>query len=74
MEIFTVGGLVAVVVSTYGLRRAATSRQGFKLDARGLAAALAVGVAVGFAQAVPLMLMPVVFQYPMGTGSGSRCC
>jgi hypothetical protein len=28
-----------------------------------------VGVAIGFAQAVPLMLLPVVFQYPLNYGT-----
>jgi DHA2 family multidrug resistance protein-like MFS transporter len=62
------GGLAVVIVATIGLRRAAQFVTGLQLDARGIAAALVVGVAVGFAQAVPLMLIPVVFQYPMGFG------
>ncbi len=40
-----------------------------RLEKRGLGAALAVGVAVGFAQAIPLMLLPVVFEYPLRYGT-----
>ena len=36
--------------------------------ARPPSAAIAVGVTVGFAQMVPLMLLPVVFQFPLGYG------
>jgi hypothetical protein len=62
------GGAIVVVVATMRLRLATRHAAGLRLDARGVGAALAVGVAVGFAQAVPLMLIPVVFQYPMGYG------
>jgi DHA2 family lincomycin resistance protein-like MFS transporter len=50
------------------MRRIAEDVVSLRLDWRALGAALAVGVAVGFAQAVPLMLIPVVFQYPFGYG------
>ena len=34
------------------------------LDKRAVSAALAVGIAIGFAQAIPLMLLPVVISQP----------
>jgi len=68
--------LVLVVVGVVGLsslgwRRARTSHaiEALHLDRRALGAALAVGVAIGFAQAVPLMLLPVVFEYPLNYGT-----
>lgn len=61
----------ALGLSTLGWRRARTSQavEALRLDRRALGAALAVGVAIGFAQAVPLMLLPVVFEYPLGYGT-----
>ena len=63
-----VGG--ALGLATLGWRRARTAAavEALRLDRRALGAALAVGVAIGFAQAVPLMLMPIVFEYPLRYG------
>ena len=68
--------LVLIVAGTLGLatlgwRRARTAEavEALRLDRRALGAALAVGVAIGFAQAVPLMLLPVVFEYPLDYGT-----
>ncbi len=67
--ILIIGG--AIGISTLGWRRDRTAEavQALRLDRRALGAALAVGVAIGFAQAVPLMLLPVVFEYPLGYGN-----
>jgi hypothetical protein len=61
----------AVGLATLGWQRARTAQamEALRLDRRALGAALAVGVAIGFAQAVPLMLMPVVFEYPLNYGT-----
>jgi MFS family permease len=61
----------ALGLSTMGWRRARTvdASAALRLDRRALGAALAVGVAIGFAQAVPLMLLPVVFEYPLRYGT-----
>jgi MFS family permease len=40
-----------------------------RLDRRALSAALTVGIAIGFAQMVPLMLLPIVFEYPLRYGT-----
>ena len=61
-------GLVGVSTIALRMRRIAEDVVSLRLDWRAMGAALAVGVAVGFAQAVPLMLIPVVFQYPFGYG------
>lgn len=61
----------ALGLSTLGWRRARTAEavEALRLDRRALGAALAVGVAIGFAQAVPLTLLPVVFEYPLDYGT-----
>jgi MFS family permease len=64
-----VGGALALGTITIQFRRTAKEFGKLRLDGRGLGAALAVGVAVGFAQAVPMMLLPVVFEYPFGYGT-----
>ncbi len=64
-----VGGAVVLGTVIIRFRRTVTEWGQLRLDQRGLGAALAVGVAVGFAQAVPLMLLPVVFQYALGYGN-----
>ena len=58
-------------LSTLALRKARTREEveALRIDRRALGAALAVGVAIGFAQAVPLMLLPVVFEYPLDYGT-----
>jgi MFS family permease len=67
--ILVVGGTIGVTTVTLGLRRVGAEVKALRLDRRGIGAALAVGMAVGFAQAVPLMLLPVVFEYPLGYGT-----
>jgi MFS family permease len=64
-----VGGVLGL--ATIGLRRRRTLEavEALRLDRRALGAALAVGVAIGFAQAVPLMLLPIVFEYPLHYGT-----
>lgn len=63
-----VGGGAVVVALSFRFRRTVQMVEGLHLDTRGLGAALAVGVTVGFSQAIPLMLLPVVFEYPLGYG------
>jgi MFS family permease len=67
--VLIVGGALALVAVTAGTRRSAPDLDGLHFDRRGLAAVLAVGVTIGFAQAVPLMLLPVVFEYPLRYGT-----
>ncbi len=64
-----VGGVIGLATATIRFNRTSEEMARLRLDRRGLGAALAVGVAVGFAQAVPLMLLPVVFQYPFNYGT-----
>ena len=63
-----VGGITALGTILFRFRRTMVEWGQVRLDQRGVGAALAVGVAVGFAQAVPMMLMPVVFEYPFRYG------
>ncbi|MEA2026219.1 MAG: MFS transporter, partial [Chloroflexota bacterium] len=67
--VLIVGGALALSTMTYRFKRTSDALGDLPLDRRALGAALAVGVAVGFAQAVPLMLLPVVFEYPLGYGT-----
>jgi MFS family permease len=66
--ILIVAGAIGLSTLTLRARRTSELITGLHLDKRALGAALAVGVAMGFAQAVPLMLLPVVFQYPLQYG------
>ena len=63
-----VGGSLGLVFATLRFRKTGAEMARLRLDRRGLGAALAVGVAVGFAQAIPLMLLPIVFEYPFNYG------
>ncbi len=67
--VLIVGGGLALATMSYRFKRTSDALGDLPLDRRALGAALAVGVAVGFAQAVPLMLLPVVFEYPLGYGT-----
>ena len=67
--VLVVGGAVALATLTIRFNRTSRALGELKLDVRGLGAALSVGIAVGFAQAIPLMLLPVVFEYPLGYGT-----
>jgi MFS family permease len=62
-------GALALAMMTVRVNRMSKAMGALRLDTRGLGAALSVGMAVGFAQAVPLMLLPVVFEYPLGYGT-----
>jgi MFS family permease len=64
-----VGGAIALGAATLRFRKTKEEMARLSLDQRGLGAALAVGVAIGFAQAVPLMLLPIVFEYPFNYGT-----
>jgi hypothetical protein len=64
-----VGGSVGLGSISFRLGRTAKEMGTLRIDRRGLGAALAVGVVIGFAQAVPLMLLPVVFEYPLRYGT-----
>jgi hypothetical protein len=64
-----VGGTLGLSTVAFRSRRTVDAVTRLSLDRRALGAALAVGVGVGFAQAVPLMLLPVVFQYPLAYGT-----
>lgn len=63
------GGALGLATLTLRLGRTAQELEALRLDRRAVGAALAVGVAIGFAQAVPLMLMPVVFEYALSYGT-----
>lgn len=67
--VLIVCGAAALMVSTWSFRRGDRGVGGLVLDRRALGAALAVGVAVGFAQAIPLLSLPVVFEYPLRYGT-----
>ena len=63
------GGGIVLGALIYRWRGERTDWGRLRLDQRGLSAALAVGVAVGFAQAIPMMLLPIVFEYPFNYGT-----
>lgn len=63
-----VGGAAGLTASVFAARRSRDVLAQLGISARPLSAAIAVGVTVGFAQMVPLMLLPVVFQFPLGYG------
>ena len=67
--VLIVAGGIGFGATSLWLSRKGREVEGMHLDRRALVAALAVGVAVGFAQAVPLMLLPVVFEYALGYGT-----
>jgi MFS family permease len=67
--VLILGGAIGLVGVTAWTRRHVHDFGQLHVDRRGLAAVLAVGVAIGFAQAVPLMLLPVVFEYPLRYGT-----
>ena len=61
-----VTGLVSLVAA-YFVRRAAVAREaGFNVEIRPLSVALWVGVVVGFAQAAPMLQLPMFFQVIQG--------
>ncbi|MFV2062711.1 MAG: MFS transporter [Chloroflexota bacterium] len=64
-----VGGGIGLATLTFRFSRTSEAMGKLRLEKRGLGAALSVGIAVGFAQAVPLMLLPVVFEYPLRYGT-----
>jgi MFS family permease len=64
-----VAGALVLLTLLFRWRRTVVDWGRLRLDQRGLSAALAVGVAVGFAQAIPLMLLPIVFEYPFEYGT-----
>jgi MFS family permease len=61
-------GAIGTIGISFGFARSGADVGRLTLDKRAVGAALSVGVAIGFAQAVPMMLMPVVFEYPLGYG------
>jgi len=67
--VLIVGGALGLATIAFRWRRTTEAVEALRLDRRALGAALAVGVAIGFAQAVPLMLLPVVFEYSLGYGT-----
>lgn len=64
-----VGGALGLSTSTFRFKRSTELLGGLSFDRRALGTALVVGVVVGVAQAVPLLLLPVVFQYPLQYGA-----
>jgi DHA2 family multidrug resistance protein-like MFS transporter len=62
-------GLAGLSTLTWRLRRTRDQLSGLRLDMRALSAALAVGVVIGVAQAVPMMTLPIVFERAMGYGA-----
>ena len=67
--ILIVGGGIGLATIVLRFRRSVIEWGQLRLDQRGIGAALTVGMAVGFAQAVPMMLLPIVFEYPFGYGT-----
>lgn len=67
--VLVVAGLLGLAISSVRARRSRDLLRRLRFEQRPLGAALAVGIAVGFAQAVPLMLLPVVFQWVLGYGA-----
>jgi len=67
--VLIVGGGVVLSTIVFRLRRSIVEWGQLRLDQRGLGAALSVGMAVGFAQAVPMMFLPIVFEYPLDYGT-----
>lgn len=67
--LLVVGGAIGLAATTFRLGRAGDALGRLTLDKRAVGAALAVGVAVGFAQAIPLLLLPVVFEYAFHYGT-----
>jgi len=62
-------GAIGLGTLTIRLKRTRQLVAGLDLDVRGMGAALVVGVAVGFAQVVPLILLPSMFQYALDYGA-----
>jgi MFS family permease len=62
-------GVIGLGTLSYRLGRTSRLVAGLHLDQRALGAALAVGVAVGLAQAAPMMMLPLVFERVMGYGT-----
>ena len=58
-----VGGGVLVALLVRRHRRTPSEYQGANIKPRQLSAAVVVGGVVGFTQAIPLLLLPAVFQY-----------
>ena len=67
VALIVVGSAVLGTI-VFRFRRTVDDWGQLRLDQRGVGAALAVGVAIGFAQAVPLMFLPIVFEYPFDYG------
>jgi MFS family permease len=66
--VLIVGGAIGLMATVFAARRSKDMVVRLGLNPRPLSAAIAVGVAVGFAQMVPLMLLPIVFQFPLDYG------
>jgi MFS family permease len=62
------GGVATIGLLALRRRRDREALRGLALDRRTMAAALSMGVVVGFAQAVPLMVLPAIFQYVLVPG------
>jgi hypothetical protein len=67
--VLIIGGGAVLSTIVFRLRRSIVEWGQLRLDQRGLGAALSVGMAVGFAQAVPMMFLPIVFEYPLDYGT-----
>lgn len=62
-------GVIGLGTLSYRLGRTSRLVAGLHLDQRALGAALAVGVAMGVAQAAPMVMLPSVFERVLGYGS-----
>mgnify|MGYP001820453898 CR=1 FL=1 len=62
-------GAIGTVALSAAFSRRSSAMGNLVLDRRAIVAALVVGVTIGFAQAVPLMLLPIVFEYPLHYGT-----
>ena len=67
--VLLIAGAAGTIVLSIAFKRRSDAMGSLVLDKRAVVAALAVGVTIGFAQAVPLMLLPVVFEYPLHYGT-----
>ena len=56
------------------IRQSRLSFGRLRFDQRGLAAALSIGIVVGFAQTIPLVLMPALFEYALDYGQRHSAC
>ncbi len=62
-------GALGLSTALIRFRRMRELMADLRFDQRGMAAALSIGVIVGFSQTVPLVLLPALFEYALGYGT-----